>query len=122
MTSTNETRVFVPMATFIGSLLIGHVSGQAFPNAYGFVFGVVFAFGFWLSIYLSRQTADTFPLAVFLSINQCLYWMLLSWEGYRAFLHHYGVDTRIFSCVLSAICSCLATVVTVHRIRDRLSQ
>jgi uncharacterized membrane protein YjgN (DUF898 family) len=101
------------MAIFIGGLFIGDLSGQVFPQAYGFVFGVVFAFCFWLSMHLSKQMHDTFPLAVFLLINVCLYWILRSSDYFKSFSEHHGFDIRMVSSIVSAVCSCLATVAIV---------
>jgi hypothetical protein len=109
----NETRVLLPMAVFLGSVFIGDGFGRVFPQAYGFVFGVVFAFGFWLSMSLSKQWHDTFPLAVFLAINFCFYWILRSSDSFKSFSEHHGFDLRMVSCIFSATFSCLATVAIV---------
>jgi hypothetical protein len=98
------------MAVFLGSVFIGAVFAQVLPEYSEIVFGLVFAFGFWLSMSLSRQFPDTFPLAVFLSINVCLYLLLRSSDSLEAFLHHHSFNIHPVSCIISATCSCLITI------------
>lgn len=117
MNRTRETRTFVPMATFIGSIFIGDMFGQIVPQLYGPVFGLVFGFGFWLSMKLSNSLSDTLPIAVLVLVNVFVIGILQCSKEFAAIDDHRGISIRDLLFTISLLFSPLATVAIVTAIR-----